>query len=232
MAKYSILQSFYASEKWINFRQILINERLTIEKEIICEHCGKPIKKISEITLHHIKELTPENVNDVTISLNQNNIMLVHHDCHNKIHHRFGYKPSHNVYIVFGSPLSGKNTYVEEYMQRGDIVIDMDRLYEAVSMLPNYDKPNNLLSNVRVIHNALIDNIKTRYGKWNNAWIIGGYADKYKRERLANELGAEIIFCDVSKEECLRRLEVDPDRKYRKDEWKEYIEKWFMYYQP
>lgn len=230
MAKYSVLQSFYASEKWINFRQMMINKKISDEKKIVCEYCGNEIKKMEEITLHHKEELTPENVNDVTISLNPENIMLVHNDCHNKIHHRFGYKPSHDVYIVFGSPMSGKSTYVKRHMQRGDIVIDMDRLYEAVSMLPSYDKPDNLLSNVRVIHNDLIDNIKTRYGKWNNAWIIGGYANKYKRERVANDLDAEIIFCNVSKEECLKRLDLDELRKYRKDEWKEYIDKWFEQY--
>ncbi|WP_459997301.1 hypothetical protein [Paradesulfitobacterium aromaticivorans] len=105
--------------------------------------------------------------------------------------------------------------------------MDMDALYHAVSMLPSYDKPDNLLSNIRGIHNLLIDNIKTRYGKWTNAWIIGGYADKYKRERLADDLGAELIFCDVSREECLRRLEADEVRRYRQDEWRGYIEKWF-----
>ena len=77
-------------------------------------------------------------------------------------------------------------------MHRGDLVVDMDRLYEAVSMLHVYDKPNNLFGNVIGIHNLLIDNIKTRYGKWNDAWVIGGYADRYKREKLAEDLGADI----------------------------------------
>jgi hypothetical protein len=115
-------------------------------------------------------------------------------------------------------------------MFRGDLVVDMDQLYAAVSLLPYYDKTDNLLTNVRIIHNQLLDNIKTRYGRWNNAWVIGGYADKYKRERLANDLGAEIIFCEVSHEECLRRLQIDHDRKFRQDEWKGYIDKWFERY--
>lgn len=232
MAKYAVLQSFYASELWINFRQVTISETISKNKKIICEYCGQEIKDITDITLHHIIELTPENVHNVLISLNRENILLVHHDCHNKIHGRFGYKPTHNVYIVFGAPLSGKHTYVREHIRKGDIVIDMDRLYEAVSMQPCFDKPDNLFNNVIGIHNLLIDNIKTRYGKWNNAWIIGGYADRYKRERTADELSASIIFCDVSKEECLRRLELDTNRMYRKAEWKQFIEKWFNEYTP
>jgi len=115
-------------------------------------------------------------------------------------------------------------------MGRGDIVVDMDLLYAAVSMLPSFDKPDNLLANVRGIHSLLIDNIKTRYGKWNSAWVIGGYADKYKRDKTAEDLGAELVFCDVSKEKCMRRLALDEDRQYRQDEWRGYIEKWFERY--
>lgn len=229
MAKYDVIKKFYASIEWITLRLILINERASKEG-VRCEHCGKIIAKSIDIIAHHKIELTPENVKDKNISLNPVLIELICFDCHNKVHYRFGYKPAKNVVIVYGPPLSGKTTFVKQNMLRGDIVIDMDKLYEAVSFLPSYDKPDNLLTNVRVIHNALIDNIKTRYGKWNNAWIIGGYADKYKREYLANDLGAELVHCDISKEECIARLERDEERRNRKDEWIKYIDKWFEEY--
>lgn len=226
MARYAILQAFYASEKWRNFRMSLIAERGNE-----CSRCGKIIANAAEITGHHKVDLTPENVNDYTISLNPDLVNLICSECHNKEHKRFGYQSSgRNVYIVFGPPMSGKKEFVQENIRRGDLVIDMDMLYAAVSMLPDYDKPDALLSNVRGIHSLLLDNIKTRYGKWSNAWIIGGYVDKYKREKLANDLGAELIFCEVSKDECLRRLDVNEDLRYRKDEWKRYIEKWFDQY--
>ncbi len=226
MAKYAILKSFYASEIWQNFRLLIINKR-----GMICEHCGQLIAEISDLTIHHKTELTPENVNDVTISLNPDNVMIVHHDCHNQIHKRFGYNSkSKQVYIVFGSPMSGKKTFVKQNIMRGDIVVDMDMLYTAVSFLPQYDKPDNLLTNVRGIHNVLLDNIKTRYGKWNNAYIIGGYADKYKREKLADDLGAELVFCNASKEVCINRLMLDTARQYRVKEWTEYINEWFEKY--
>lgn len=226
MAKYAILKSFYASEKWQRFRTATIAERGSK-----CETCGKMIANPKECEVDHYPiELTPENVDDANISLNPQNVKVKCHDCHNKRHNRFGNYSEHGIYIIYGSPMSGKHTYVKQNLQRGDIVVDMDRLYEAISMLPYFDKPNNLLSNVMGIHNLLIDNIKTRYGKWNNAWVIGGYADKYKREKLANDIGAELIFCDVSKTECLSRLDLDEDRQYRKDEWINYINKWFEKY--
>lgn len=225
MAKYAVIKAFYASQKWITFRLNLINERGNK-----CSRCGKVIARSIDIIGHHKIELTPENVHDHMISLNPDLVELVCFDCHNREHRRFGHQGVRNVYLVYGPPMSGKKTFVRSNMSRGDIVVDMDHLYAAVSILPYYDKPDNLLTNVRVIHNQLIDNIKTRYGKWNDAWIIGGYADKYKRERLAEDLGAEIIFCEVDKEECLRRLSLDQDRMYRQDEWSRYIEKWFSSY--
>lgn len=201
-----------------------------MERGARCQRCGRIIAKSIEIIGHHKTPLTPENVNDVLISLNPENVDLVCFDCHNIIEKRFGYKQTKNIYIVYGPPLSGKSSLVKQRMNRGDVIVDMDRLYEAVTMLPSYDKPQELFSNVMGVHNLLIDNIRTRYGKWNNAWIVGGYADKFKRERLADDLGAELVFCDVQKDECLRRLDADEDRRFRKDEWIRFINEWFDKY--
>lgn len=224
MARDIILKRFYNSKEWINFRLMLINQRGPV-----CQKCGKIIIKSINIIGHHKVELTPENVLDYSISLNPELVELICFDCHNKEHNRFGYHEK-NVYIVYGPPLAGKKTFVKQNMKRGDIVIDMDMLYQSISMLSNYDKPDNLYTNVRVVYNTLLDNVKTRFGKWNNAYIIGGYADKYKREKVVNELGAEIIFCNATKEECFNRLRIDEERKKRIDEWEGYIEKWFEEY--
>jgi hypothetical protein len=225
MAKYAIIKSFYASNDWITLRLSLINERGNR-----CVRCKEIIAKSKDLIGHHKIELTPENVQDRMISLNPELIELVCFDCHNKEHNRFGYRAEKRVYLVYGPPMSGKTTFVRQQMNRGDMVVDMDQLFAAVSMLPYYDKPDNLLPNVLGIHNQLIDNIRTRHGKWNNSWVIGGYADKYKRERLANDLGAELVFCNVSLDECLKRLDQDDDRRFRKDEWQRYIHKWFDSY--
>ena len=39
--------------------------------------------------MHHIIELTPDNINNPSISLNPRNLMLLCNDCHNRLHHRF-----------------------------------------------------------------------------------------------------------------------------------------------
>lgn len=228
MAKYKVLDTFYKSGPWVDFRAAYIADRLRKDKGYICDYCGEWIEEKDSITLHHKEELTPDSYMDVTISLNPDNIMQVHAGCHNKIHKHAGsgYK---RVFIVYGPPLSGKTSHVSQRSWPGDLILDMDSLYEAMSGLDRYHKPNTILNNVLGVHKLLIDNIKTRYGRWDNAWIIGGHAEKYKRERLAKDLGAELIFMDVSLEECERRL-LQSDRADRADEWRDYIIKWFDNY--
>ena len=77
------LYTFYRSKEWRRLLDILKNERLNDQGEIICSYCGKPIVRAYDIIGHHKHELTEENVNDFNISLNPDNVELVHHRCHN-----------------------------------------------------------------------------------------------------------------------------------------------------
>ena len=133
------LFKFYRSREWEKFRQVVINDRLNEQGLTICEHCHKPIVQPYDCILHHVIELTEENHTDVNISLNPDNIMLVHHRCHNKIHDKLGYI-QRQVYIVHGSPLSGKSSYVKESMVEGDLIIDIDSIWECVSGCDRYVK--------------------------------------------------------------------------------------------
>lgn len=228
---WSTLDSFYHSKEWQRFRGVVLSER-----KPVCWYCGETFKADDSITVHHKEELTFENVNDYTVSLNPENVELVHTTCHNKIHPRARYsrykkKLKRGIYIIYGPPLAGKTGYVLDNKDRGDIVVDMDRLYEAVTLLPRYDKPDELKFNVLSIRNSMIDNIKTRYGKFNSAWIIGGYADKYQRDLLQRELGAELILLKPSKEELYKRLdECNDKRTEQKEKWKSFIDEWFERY--
>lgn len=204
-------------------------ERANEDGEIICDYCGKPITRAYDIIGHHKTELTDENCNDYNISLNPDNVALVHHRCHNYIHNKFGYK-ERQIFLIYGAPLSGKTSYVRESMNSGDLIIDMDNIWQCISGCDRYVKPNNLKSVAFKIRNELIECARYRNGKWKNVYIIGGYPIQSDRERLCKELGAREIYIECDKEECLRRLETSNDRD--KDEWKKYIEGWFNIYTP
>lgn len=225
ITNHAALQSFYSSKRWKDFR-----EHIIISRGLTCEHCGGIVAKPKELTLHHIKELNPNNVHDAAISLNPDNVMVVHHKCHNDIHNRFCRQKEKQVYIIYGCPLSGKTTYVRQNKGRNDIVIDIDQLYKAITFLNDYDKPDRLLSNIRRVQNDLLDQVKVRYGKWSCAFIIGGFPDKHKRERLAESLGASLVYVECTREEALARLEFDEHRRYMKAEYEKYIDSWFDRY--
>lgn len=223
---FNTLQDFYKSTQWKNCIAVIKAERLNDMGVNICEHCGRPIIKAYDCIGHHKEPLTLMNVNSPEISLNPDNIMLLHHSCHNEIHNRFGLYQRQRVIIVYGSPLSGKTSFVESAKGDRDIVVDLDRLWSAITFEPLYVKNNYLKTNIFEVRNHLLDQIKTRRGQWSTAWIIGSYPKRGERERLAERLGAELIHIDTPKEECLERLaKVTDHRDY--SQWEQYIEKYF-----
>ena len=109
------LKQFYNSAQWNHIRNIVVAERSQKTGNITCEYCGNTISSFGDVEIDHIKELTLDNVNDVNISLNTDNLKIACHSCHNKKHGRFC-STERKVYIVYGAPFSGKNTYVKQNM--------------------------------------------------------------------------------------------------------------------
>ena len=226
------LANFYTSKVWENFRSNLMDERTNEKGQIICAHCGKPIVKAYDCIGHHKIELTDENVNDYTISLNPELVELIHFRCHNELHQRFGYakpKPQKRVFIVYGAPCSGKTTWVNSVATKQDLILDVDRLWSAIKAdcCGEFEKPNELTTNVFALRDYLLDMIKVRRGRWHNAYIIGGYPLQGERERIADSVNADrLIFIDTPKEVCLARA------KLKSSEWIEFVNVWFDRYSP
>ena len=225
---YNTLSEFYRSKEWADFRAYLIAARTAADGFVYDEITGKPIVKAYDIILHHKIELTLENVNDASITLNPENIQIVSFRTHNEIHNRFGSWTRH-IYLVYGCPLSGKSTYVKERAGIHDLIIDVDKIYTCISNNPQYIKSGSLYDCMDAAKQALFDCIKYKRGKWINAFIIGGYPFKGERERLAAEYGAEEIYIDCDEDTALSRLEVVQDGRDIK-EWSKYIDTWFDRY--
>jgi hypothetical protein len=220
------LYNFYRSKEWVEFRQIVILERLDEYGQTIDEVTGKPITKAYDIILHHKIPLTESNYMDANISLNPDNIMIVSHKTHNLIHQKLQYN-KREVYIVHGSPLAGKTSYVNSVLQQGDLVVDIDNIWECVSGQDRYIKPNRLKSVVFSVRDNLLECIEYRKGKWLNAYVVGSFPFEAERERLCNTLGAKPIHIDTSKEECMLRLE-NSGRDTK--EWTKYINEYWLKY--
>lgn len=218
------LKSFYRSNEWETFRKVIIAERVARDGYIKDDITGEPILKAYDCILHHKQELNEDNVNDFSISLNPDNIQVISFRTHNEIHKRFGYNGKKNVYLIYGSPCSGKQAYVDSIADKNDIILNIDRLWSAIksSQCGQYEKPNQLKSVVFSMRDNLLDVIKTRYGKWDNAFIIGGYPLISERESLIDSIGIDrAIFIDTPKEECLINA------KARGEVFIEFVEQWY-----
>lgn len=236
-------EQFYKSKKWESFRKVIIEQRTDADGFVHCSVCGKPIINKYDLIVHHKKELSEANVNDAMISLNPALVECICFRCHNKVHDRFqggnptdvhaGYKmPEKHVYIVYGAPCAGKSSWVQENATADDLIVDMDSIWQMISINDRYTKPAALKGTVFDIRDHMYDLIKHRSGRWHTAFIITGGALKGDRERLKMRTGADdFIFIDTSKEECMRRL---IQRQQANDQivlWSMLIDEWFERFQ-
>jgi len=68
-------KSFYNSKEWEITRDYILKR-----DKYLCR-CGKPATEV-----HHIKHLTPENIGDVSITMNPDNLVSLCRDCHFEEH--------------------------------------------------------------------------------------------------------------------------------------------------
>lgn len=220
----------YTSTAFRKMRSNLMLERVNDEGILCCAHCGQPILNSYDCIAHHIIPVTFDNLNDYEITLNPENIALVHARCHNAIHERFGYGGLQKVYYVWGAPCSGKTTFVQEAKGANDIVIDIDSIWECLTGAQRYVKPKALNQNIFMTRNYLLEMVQLRTGNWRNAWIIEGGARAIDRRNRLIQLGAEDIHIDTDMYTCIERL-TNRDMPYAaKKQWENYIADWFDTY--
>lgn len=220
------VQDFYKSKEWQMARLEAIMKATNERGEVIDAYTGEAIIGKRQIQVHHIIELTPYNVNDYEISLNQDNLMVVSFQSHNAIHERMGFKQK-KVYFVIGSVCSGKTTFVREAAGRNDIILDMDSIWEAVSNNGRYNKPNSIKSIVFSIRDTMLEQIAMRNFE-GNAYVLSTESRVMPRDRLIQRINAdEVIYLKSTRGECIDRLYSDPDREPFIKEYEGYINKFF-----
>lgn len=70
---------FYDSKAWKLCRKYYIDKRINIDGGM-CEHCKERLGYIVD----HKEELNDSNLDDVTVSLNHNNLQYLCIECHNR----------------------------------------------------------------------------------------------------------------------------------------------------
>ena len=230
-------KKFYSSKGWEACRNSYY-----IMQNGICEECGGAGDEV-----HHIIFLTPQNINDPFIALNHDNLKLLCRECHNKEHekakrmtelnrtreNRFEYDEEGNiiqskVFIVWGCYGSGKSTYVKQHLKKGDLIIDLDLLGQAISGQGKTELPYSLLPLALSLRDYLYSKVEREEITRGNVYITSALPIKKEREEFAQRLNAELIYIDATEEECLRRVLADKERvdKHKQQKIiKEYFQK-------
>ena len=126
------------------------------------------------------------------------------------------------VYIIWGSPGSGKTTYAKEHMTAGDILIDFDMLFQALTDGGDHEREYSLFDRVNGVRHYLIDTIRD-FPEVRHTWIVYG-APPEKDWEIFRELGAESVFIDTPRRECIRRC---IKRGGDPEHWTAIVNKWF-----
>lgn len=235
-------KSFYNSQKWITTRDYIFKKQYGI-----CQECGAPGEEV-----HHKIHLTINNIGNPDIALDEKNLILLCKNCHfqkhretNPLEQSFkkkkltldGYYFDENGelqeckrYIVYGSPGSGKTTYVKKIKQDGDCAIDLDYIMQAISLENKSNIPENLLKTAIEIREGLYRQIEENKIDSKNIWIIGSLPKKKEREQLKKRLKAELVFIDRSIEQCIENVLKDEERTNKKLQVS-IVKKWFEHYE-
>ena len=134
------------------------------------------------------------------------------------------------VTVVCGPPGSGKTSYVGQRAAWGDLILDMDTLYQALSGRGWYDKPPGLLSYVFAARDGALKRLEARRDA--DAWIVTGGALRKDREELRGRFDAEVIVLETSAVTCLLRIAEDERRVGQLEEWMPRVLSWWQEYEP
>ena len=235
-------KKFYQSAKWRKCRGDYVKSRQLTDGGLceICRH--RPGEEV-----HHVKELTAENIADPRIALNSDNLKFICRECHFRTRDdNFGrFMPQfettvgayfdfgnsapvlkqQKIYLVYGAPFSGKSEYVKKRMKYGDFVINIESLFEVLGGC-RYNFPQALFGNVCDIRDFVYEKISRGEINAKTIWVVESLPEKKKRENRAKQLKAELVFVESARDECIARVYKSKKCK-DKDKFLRFVSQWF-----
>lgn len=133
--------------------------------------------------------------------------------------------------VVYGAPGSGKTMYVLKRMKRGDVIIDFDLIFSAISGRQPHDKPANLLKLAWDIRDDVYKRVIEHKEEVGKIWIIIGGAKKADRNMIASWFNADLHHVEATINDCYSRMRDDPTRPGGWQASEEIVDKWFRRYE-
>lgn len=132
------------------------------------------------------------------------------------------------VFVVNGSPGSGKTTFVKSKIRQGDIALDFDKLTAALALDDAlYGDRRPQLDVALAAREAIIHEIECRRGDWKNAYVITASSSSEKVRQLCERLNAELITMNATAEECKERIRNDSRRTGFTDKYLALVDEWY-----
>ncbi len=133
------------------------------------------------------------------------------------------------IHVICGAPGSGKTSHVAQHAQKGDLIVDVDALYHALSGLSWYDKPKSLLKYVLAARDGALDKLARSPNI--NAWIVAEAPTRMERDRLRDRFDAQVTVMETPAFDCLLRIGEDERRKDQLQEWIPRVQSWWQRYE-
>lgn len=236
-------KKLYASKSWQQCR-----DAYKAYKHGICERCGAPGEEV-----HHKTYLTPANINDPEIVFGWNNLELLCRSCHIEEHEKrknlkhgrpakeaelrvmFDEQgrpiPRGQVCVVWGSPASGKTTYVREHMQHMDVIVDLDEILKCFTGLTNKRDDQKSIADylpaMLLIRDAVYKAVKEGLPGVRTTWIVAGLPRKSDRQHMSMIFpNAKFIRRECSLDDALARADAD-DNRTNKERMRRIINEYF-----
>jgi hypothetical protein len=110
------------------------------------------------------------------------------------------------IYVVMGPSCGGKSTYVQQHKGVGDVVIDFDKMAQALGAIRMHKAEGLVKAVAFAVRQAAIDYVLQSSG--GTAWIIHTHPSSYHMRSYA-AVGAKMVTVNPGIDVCLSRAVQD-----------------------
>ena len=122
--------------------------------------------------------------------------------------------------VITGPPCGGKTTYAEQHARPGDIIIDFDKLAQALGSQATHGHNDHITAVASEARHAAITEAITWHRKGCRVWIIDTAPGPRRRHQYA-AAGAKTVTCTATPDELHRRATAA-----RPELWHARIDQW------
>lgn len=136
------------------------------------------------------------------------------------------------VVLVAGPPCAGKTTYARERLEPGDLLLDADPLYAALSGGQEHDRAPGIWPFVWAGFYGVLRELPRHRFERRTVWVVQGVPRRRERDRYRHLNAADVVVLETPADECRRRARARFGDGHRLDEYVGLIDRWWADYQP